>query len=187
MEKENEQLLEKIKSCISYYYPKGLNEVFDWEVMYETVEYKSLMQKLEESGSDWSQWNLFKENLDKMKFFFVDYSMPTSYNGCFYMQICLFESLILTICVSPIFPAYFFMILETNSRETFWCKCPWEHEQLHQVLELFKSIYPKHVLIPEEVLKVKIPDYSVDPFDLGKARVINYLFTYLPQYDDLLI
>ncbi len=181
----NLNIMEDILKTIAYYYPEGIDgRTLEWD---NSEEYSRQKQLLEKLYTERTNWRNFKGRLS-LQYDVADYSPIPAKNSCYYIKIFFDPSLIFSLYISPFYPGYSFCTQpHYTHNEVVWHNLTPEQEKaLSFFFDAMNEYFAGYKLIPLDVLKQKIPDYSVDPFPIGEAKVFNYLFTYDPIKDETL-
>ncbi|EHQ30359.1 hypothetical protein [Mucilaginibacter paludis] len=192
-------LKEKVLSAIEFYYPKGIDETYENEKYYQSEQTARYDQALRFAGSRYGiEWQGLLDEVDKMRIPYLDYShipWPDSvgpyYNSCFHVHFKIKEHMLILL-VSAFFKSYNFLVINVEGpkqKDYFpvWSNYTENVLIKHNLLKaLLEKFYPDYVELPHELMAMQVPDFSVQPFEPGEARVFHYLYTMLTLFDDIL-
>jgi hypothetical protein len=180
-------LTELVLNTIELYYPKGVSETYDNEKYHSSEQIRQHKAVLQAAYNYHPQWQGLKSELKVAAINFFDYSTIPSYNSCFHLQVRKNDHLIILL-VSPFFNCYNFLIVNVADKYFIeWGDFPENVLKTYQsIKDVVEANYEGYVSLPRDLLCMKVPDFSVQPFEQGEAKVFNYLYTLLTQFDKLL-
>jgi hypothetical protein len=177
MEKDDD-LKSNILKTIKEYYPENIIETED--LRYIESEETVNRNKIYLLDEQINVWNDFVSNAIPSEVYGGgDESGYRGYNFC-YTYLLASHGKFCMLYSSVLYPGYCCINFYKNSKVVEYNL---ENDFNSSFLAIYKSKFPNHVLIPEDILTFKPKNYMVQPFmELGKAMIFDYIFKNHSEY-----